>query len=68
MIHHQLPGLTIASRLKYLASAPQAALRSRQACVYRIRRTIPLTCVTNSRITRVGINYATKKLIQVFYR
>ena len=46
MIHHQLTGPTIASRLKYLTFAPQDSLRSRQACVYRILRTIPLTCVT----------------------
>jgi hypothetical protein len=42
-IHHQLTGPTMASRLKCLTFTPQAALRLRQACVYRILRTIPFT-------------------------
>jgi len=46
MIQHQLMGPTIANRLKCLTFAPQAALWSQQTCVYRILRTIPLTCVT----------------------
>ena len=45
-IYCQLTGPAISGRLKVLNQVSVAALFSRQACAYRILRTIPLTCLT----------------------